>query len=101
MRKFYIVEVIEEINIKDKMPEHGLFWFFFGWWLVPILILFKYLFLFMFYALYYPFIFPFVLLITGIRDGNVIKIVLGSLWSLFSAFGIILYISFILIPSIN
>lgn len=101
MSKIYIIEVIEETEIKNNMPEHGLFWFFIGWWLVPILYLFKYSFLLLFYIIYYPYVFPFVLLITGIRDGRILKIILGSIWSLFSVFGILLYVFVILIPSIN
>ncbi|MBM7453809.1 hypothetical protein JN09_001142 [Acholeplasma morum] len=62
--------IIEEIEDKDTLAGQILLWVLFGWWLVPFLFFMKYTF-------YFIFVFPFKLLINGVQERSVLKILFG------------------------
>ena len=77
--EYKVTVIIEQVNESDSLAWKFIFWFFIGWWLIPLFILVK-------YALYIFYILPFKLVITGFREKETWKIIVGIVWIAFTVF---------------
>ncbi len=77
--EYKVTVIIEQVNESDSLAWKFIFWFFIGWWLIPLFFIVK-------YALYIFYILPFKLVITGFREKETWKIIVGIVWIAFTVF---------------